>query len=869
MKLLKRRPLISVIIPLYNAEKFLAWTLESVKNQTLKNFECLIVNDGSTDSSAEIALKFVRADRQRFRLLRHACNSGPSASRNTAIRAALGEFICFLDSDDLMMPESLEKRVAAIIEANNEFVAGSYCGSLTINNSVRKPPAPAAAPQLRAIDFLTTAGNCPFNANQPMIRTSVLRAVGGFNEQLFQAEDYDTWMRILRSGYMFVPVNETLVTYRTTEGSTVREEPLKHLDNSMKIFSLCHTPLPAEDRPARAAMWLPRAWVEYKQQLDIFNRVMEFSGMALAKSESSEKEIVRFINRALPDATGFLARHRDPRQHLLNGARRQLPGKWSEQVEKDMQSRISSLLKKISDAAKDEYRQSSPDAYKKLNEVLEGDFHRFSPWFPGRQKKYDIIFLPHKDYHVWTIGLILPALKERGISAAIVDLSGHYRDEGVRAKAKELGLEIIGFGNLTLGEYRPKLLVSFNDWDPIVRSIFFAAQQAGITTAAIVEGIQDYDDVDVGRIRRAYKMAEHVLLPGEFDKKYFKESKQKLHVVGLPRIQELCAKTFPAPSGERSRKTVLINSNFSYGVLEDARDSWVEKAVRAARSAGMTPVITRHPADKGTTFPELVTDKSFYDAVIESDVVVQRFASGILEALAMKRPVVYFNPHNEKVDKFKFPEGAYHIANSEDELAALLKSGKAFEFHEDKVMAFLNHHAGAEGDSISAHGEALFTILQEAGNQNADYDKFRHFLQAIDIMTMSYTDIHALRDMFIVAKEKGSSAGKPFNIHKISPFNNKENHEEIMVESDFFNFKDWGKDLMEAVKMAQAINGYGDASMQEILREANYSLSRFMNGKKKYSSFRRKMNKLRNNPYSFFSDSRFAALKALASLFKR
>lgn len=99
-------PLISVIIPIYNAEKYLAMSLRSLQNQSYKNFEALMINDGSTDNSEKIAAEFAAHD-TRFKLFNQQ-NQGGSASRNQGLKQAKGEYIAFLDNDDIYAPQHLE-----------------------------------------------------------------------------------------------------------------------------------------------------------------------------------------------------------------------------------------------------------------------------------------------------------------------------------------------------------------------------------------------------------------------------------------------------------------------------------------------------------------------------------------------------------------------------------------------------------------------------------------------------------------------------------------------------------------------------------------------------------------------------------------
>ena len=99
-------PLISIIIPVYNSEKYLAATLSSVQNQTLQDFEVICVNDGSTDNSLNILENFTKKD-NRFKIFTQE-NAGGSASRNKGLELSKGKYIAFLDNDDIYHPQYLE-----------------------------------------------------------------------------------------------------------------------------------------------------------------------------------------------------------------------------------------------------------------------------------------------------------------------------------------------------------------------------------------------------------------------------------------------------------------------------------------------------------------------------------------------------------------------------------------------------------------------------------------------------------------------------------------------------------------------------------------------------------------------------------------
>ena len=130
-------PKISVIMPVYNGEKFLKEAIESILNQTFQNFELIIINDGSKDSSLDIIKKYENSD-NRIKVINQE-NAGVSVSRNNGIKNSIGEYVAFIDCDDLWLPKKLETQ----LESFNKDEDLKICGTWGIiidanNNDIRK-----------------------------------------------------------------------------------------------------------------------------------------------------------------------------------------------------------------------------------------------------------------------------------------------------------------------------------------------------------------------------------------------------------------------------------------------------------------------------------------------------------------------------------------------------------------------------------------------------------------------------------------------------------------------------------------------------------------------------------------------------------
>lgn len=186
-------PKVSVVIPTYNYAHFLPEAVQSVLAQTFPNFELIIVDDGSTDNTPEVAKRFLGDPRVRY--VRQE-NRGLSAARNTGIREARGKYVAFLDPDDLWLPEKLEKQVA-LVEKDVD-IALAYCtvefmdtdGAPLPHVAWPHPPG-AGVKELLYMNWVVGSGS------SVLVRKAVFEEAGLFNESLRGLEDIDMWLRIL------------------------------------------------------------------------------------------------------------------------------------------------------------------------------------------------------------------------------------------------------------------------------------------------------------------------------------------------------------------------------------------------------------------------------------------------------------------------------------------------------------------------------------------------------------------------------------------------------------------------------------------------------------------------------------------------
>ena len=281
-------PLVTVVIPCWNEERFVGFALQSILEQSFANWECIVVDDASTDLSLREIWRVAKSD-ERFRVLRHRTNSGLSASRNTGLRAARGRYITFLDADDLLMKESLMDRVITLSNASNdEHVLGSYCG-------VRVSPEEVSLEDLprrmkfesgQIVDFVSADSECPFNAHAPLLLVDRLRALGGFSERMRAgAEDWDLWYRAMRNGYVFVPSKYTTAVYRQKRKSMVRTMPDGHMAEADRLIEAAHEVVDPSIMTAPTPTPLGMPIGRYQALLHRADRAVRFASMALVAGD--------------------------------------------------------------------------------------------------------------------------------------------------------------------------------------------------------------------------------------------------------------------------------------------------------------------------------------------------------------------------------------------------------------------------------------------------------------------------------------------------------------------------------------------------------------------------------------------------------
>lgn len=203
--------LITVIMPVYNAERFLEKSVESVLEQTHSNLELILIDDCSKDNSLLLAERYVKKD-ERIKVIRNEKNQGVAITRNSGIQVAKGEYIALLDSDDVWEKNKLEKQLQLIKKEQAEIV---YCSYDFIDERGNQILHPFVVPEKTNFNQMLYAND--IGCSTVLIKTDF------FQKHLFQTtfyhEDYALWMEMLQDGAKAVGLSEVYVHYRKVTGS--------------------------------------------------------------------------------------------------------------------------------------------------------------------------------------------------------------------------------------------------------------------------------------------------------------------------------------------------------------------------------------------------------------------------------------------------------------------------------------------------------------------------------------------------------------------------------------------------------------------------------------------------------------------------
>lgn len=278
-------PRVSVIIPTYNCSKFLGRALKTALAQSYTDYEVIIMDDGSTDDTKDVVARFGNAVRYFYQP-----NRGLSAARNAAISKSSGEFLAYLDADDMWHPQKLEKQIA-FLDAHKEcgFV---HSETVVINeddevihlrfNHETKRPVPQGH---CVIDLLRT---CHIQILTVVERRECLDRVGNFDERLFVAQDYFHWIMVAMHGMAIGYLDEPLGMYRWRTDSLFSNQR-RVIEDFVRIFDIL-----VEEKSVRLQEYQEAMHI-VRDQLYTFRRDLAYIYRVEGQNGRAFRQIIRLI----------------------------------------------------------------------------------------------------------------------------------------------------------------------------------------------------------------------------------------------------------------------------------------------------------------------------------------------------------------------------------------------------------------------------------------------------------------------------------------------------------------------------------------------------------------------------------------------
>lgn len=258
------RPRISVLMPVYNAAEYLDQAIESIVNQTFKNWQMLIADDASTDSSPEIIAAWQKRD-QRIKAIFGKTNKGQAQRLNQLANRSQSEYLAIQDADDLSLANRLELQIETISQRKLDLL-GTFGHRIDSQNQII---AEKQQPVTQAQIISKLSWGNPFIHTSIMIRRKVFQKQNGYSD-LSHAQDYEFWSRLLLSGYRAENIPKFLVQTRQHPNQKSQTGRLKQLKTSASIaysnYCHWHSATIGQDQFIQVYLW-KHGWVESVWQL--------------------------------------------------------------------------------------------------------------------------------------------------------------------------------------------------------------------------------------------------------------------------------------------------------------------------------------------------------------------------------------------------------------------------------------------------------------------------------------------------------------------------------------------------------------------------------------------------------------------------
>jgi glycosyltransferase involved in cell wall biosynthesis len=670
---------LSVIVPVYNTSPDLInQCINSIVWQSLERslFELIIVDDCSTNAETQKYLENL----QNFgvaRIVRHARNLGLALSRKTGVEYATGDFVTFVDSDDLLGNKALEVFYYTALRNKADLITSrmrrigyncKYWYDVGISHKTFDPKD-----RNKRLDQLFsetyTFSMCGRLYKKTFLDLQIFETVAQrLHEDLLVTTDC-----VYRAN-LVEHINYSTYYYRETPGSITQLITVKHIkDLFLTFFDWYYLIEPLKDSGLSDK---------------INNRINSFLRMIVDRVYSQHK---------LPkDHATLLSCLKD---ELLK-----IEGKINFEYLRNLHTSFTDALIDLTKTPSDKISQFSLKVFAREIKPPETAANDGAQSFPDFDDK--IVFICEVDYHFEQAYYFSEKLADNSHNIVIIDnsiiASGGKRRVPLD-RYRPLANLIIYQNTSEKLNYKSLggaiLLVMFNDYNKTVEEALQYRTFLCKPSISFVEGINDFKRVDSKVYRELpYRKSRFVCVPGVNDLRYFTD--RIATVIGAPKIEQLFFESSLNKSDRESRLfQVAVNLNFTYGILEDQRDNFLAPVLKICEKLKLAVKITKHPADNSNVSQELLWKGSQNELIRQSNVFISRFATGILESLAIGTPVIYFNPHNEKVPKFKEPLGAFAIANNPAQLESALinlMSNRKKSDVKQAALPFLREHCNLQ-----------------------------------------------------------------------------------------------------------------------------------------------------------------------------
>lgn len=691
---------ISVIVTVHDVPKnLLSACLESLAQQTLRaeDYEIIVVDDCSTNIDTIKRVDEFVEQTPNMTMVRHLEQLGPNEARWSGVKNACGDYVIFIDGDDFIIRDGLELLRREAAKADADIVTAPMVRWHPLTKTYNIVPItehPLPNKYIERLQFVLSA------------KSSWTMCGRLFRRQVLTEEIFD------------VPIGQVHEDIATIVRIIFKTKTSAHCSIPIYFYTINFSSITTkftEKHPA-GIIYGVRDWIMNAKSRGLFGELAEAIGQGAEKLVNVCVIERCFFSENLTDLKKMkvLRKFREEFFNLpLHYFKPQLPSVrfLYEAESKVFYRRPAALMKGLGKL----FPPTAPSQIKP-DQILK---YGVGPTEMAQRLKDKIVIIAQVDYQVRNAAAFARELTLRGHTCVVLDNSGFvargkrrfpenehhifYRTEHIKVKAGPYPVDWLSTA---------KLVVTFNDFNEDFREALEFRHRLCLPSVCAVEGINDFLRADFeGYPILPYRRCGYVFLAGEHDQKYFTD--RTTYVSGLPIIEALSKKAVTFPP----EPLAVLNVNFTYGVLEDEREGFVQKAKDAFEAAGWRWAITQHPMDKGKFDDLPVSNKSQYQLIADCTVFVSRFATGILEALASGKPAIYFNPHEEKVDKFKEPHGAYEIATTELELVQALRNvlndiSMGVDFRE-RAQEFLRLHTGWDpaGPTVGAQFAAAATEI--------------------------------------------------------------------------------------------------------------------------------------------------------------